>query len=75
MSMHRDPERPRQIAALRYPLTDRVAFAPIPRRVTDSVKDPLDGPRATPFDRFGVICLAWSSVFIVLTTVLALTLK
>ncbi|HEX4197419.1 MAG TPA: hypothetical protein VHZ26_08255 [Caulobacteraceae bacterium] len=75
MSVERDVERARQIAALRHPLTYRGAFTPISHRVTDSLKDPLDAPRTTPFDRVGVFCLAWSSVFIVLTTVLALTLK
>jgi hypothetical protein len=45
------------------------------RRVIDSLKDSLNAPRNPPFDRVGVACLAWSSVFIVLTAVLVLTLK
>jgi hypothetical protein len=75
MSMHRDARPARQIAALRHPLTDRVMFAPISGRVTDALKESISPPRISPFDRLGIACLAWASIFIVLTAVLAVTLK
>jgi hypothetical protein len=65
----------RQIAAMRHPLTIGPATAPIGEVVTDSLKTLLDAPRSPPFDRIGVVCLAWSAAFIALTAVLALTLK
>jgi hypothetical protein len=75
MSMHRDAERARQTAALRHPLTDQVVFAPISGRVTDALKDSISPPRISPFDPLGVACLAWASIFIILTGVLVVTLK
>ena len=75
MSPEFEIERARQIAALQYPLTSEVRLAPISGPVTDSAKDLLNPPRRAPFDRVGVACLAWSAIFIVLTGVLALTLK
>jgi hypothetical protein len=68
-------EDARQIAAMRHPLTNGPAIAPIEGLVTDSPKDLLEAPRSAPFDRIGVVCLAWSAAFITLTAVLALTLK
>jgi hypothetical protein len=68
-------ERARQIAALRHALTSEGTLASISRPVTDAPKDLLNQPRRAPFDRVGVACLAWAAVFIVLTGVLALTLK
>jgi len=75
MSGEHETGRARQIAALRHPLTCGAALAPISAPVTDSTKDLLNPPRRAPFDRVGVACLAWSAIFIVLTGVLALTLK
>jgi hypothetical protein len=75
MSGELEAERARQIAALRYLLTSEGTLVPISGPVTDSTKDLLNPPRRAPFDRLGVACLAWSAVFIVLTGVLALTLK
>lgn len=68
-------ETARQIGAMRHPLTNSGTPAPITVGVTDSLKDLLDAPRSPPFDRIGVVCLAWSAAFITLTAVLALTLK
>ena len=65
----------RQIAAMRHALTNSRVVVPIEGAVTDSPKDLLDAPRSPPFDRIGVICLAWAGAFIALTAVLALTLK
>lgn len=75
MSAEQDTDRARQIAALRHPLTCQAALASISGAVTDTVKDLLAAPRRAPFDRVGMVCLAWSVIFIVLTGVLALTLK
>jgi hypothetical protein len=75
MSAELDASRARQIAALRHPLTSEAALVPISGPVTDSTKDALTSPRRAPFDRLGLACLAWSAIFIVLTGVLALTLK
>jgi hypothetical protein len=75
MSVDSAIERARQIAAMRRPLTNRGTPAPITGGVTDSLKDLLDAPRSPPFDRIGVVCLAWAAAFITLTAVLALTLK
>lgn len=75
MSMDGAIAQARQIAAVRHPLTDRRTRAPISEGVTDSPKDLLDAPRSPPFDRIGVVCLAWAAAFITLTAVLALTLK
>jgi hypothetical protein len=63
----------RQIAALRRPLIFAPREAPIATRVTDTPKDLLDSSRSPPFDTLGVACLAWAAVFIVVTTILALT--
>ena len=75
MSMDGALEKARQNAAMRHPLTNAGARAPIGEVVTDSLKDLLDAPRSPPFDRIGVVCLAWSAAFITLTAVLALALK
>jgi hypothetical protein len=75
MSMARVAEGARQIAAMRHPLTNGPVVAPIEGVVTDSPKDLLDTPRGAPFDRIGMMCLAWAGAFITLTAVLALTLK
>jgi hypothetical protein len=75
MSEERGGDRARQIAALRYSLTSEGMLAPISGPVTDAPKDLLNPPRRAPFDKVGVACLAWATVFIVLTGVLALTLK
>ena len=75
MSWEFETKRARQIAALRHALTFEGTLVPITGPVTDSAKDLLNPPRRAPFDRVGVACLAWSAIFIVLTGVLALTLK
>jgi hypothetical protein len=65
----------RQIAAMRHPLTIGPAIIPIGEVVTDSLKDLLDAPRSPPFDRIGVVCLAWAAAFIGLTVFLAMTMR
>lgn len=75
MSIDAAVAQARQIAAMRYLLTNGARPALISAVVTDSPKDLLDAPRSPPFDRIGVACLAWASAFITLTAVLALTLK
>ena len=75
MSGQFEMQRARQIAALRYPLTSEAMLVPISGPVTDTLKDVLNAPRRGPFDRVGVASLAWAAIFIVLTGVLALTLK
>jgi hypothetical protein len=75
MSTDAVSEKARQNAAVRHPLTNPATLARIGGPVTDSPKDLLDAPRSPPFDRLGMICLAWAGAFIALTTVLALTLK
>ena len=73
MSGASDRDNPRQIAATRRPLIFAAREAPIATRVTDAPKDLLDGPRSPPFDMVGVACLAWAAIFIIVTTILALT--
>ena len=75
MSIDSDAFNARQNVALRHPLTNPATLAPIGGPVTDSSKDLLDAPRSPPFDRLGMICLAWAGAFIALTAILAVTLK
>jgi hypothetical protein len=75
MSTQAAIQKARQNAAVRHPLTNGAALALISSAVTDSLKDLVDPPRSPPFDRVGVVCLAWSAAFIALTAILALTLK
>lgn len=75
MSVDNAIGRARQIAAPQQPLTIGAPVSPIAGVVTETLRTLLDAPRSPPFDRVGLVCLAWAAAFIALTGLLALTLK